>query len=288
MIQNVLFYGNCQTCALKDVIIFSNQYRVISVSCFLNNLDKNNFTSIIKNSDIIITQPISDNYRDCNYLCTSYILDTVSEKKIKPQIIIMDSCYFDFYYPDLQYYFHHDELLRSPMDYHHGKLIDYFKQGKSPNEFIDEVVKNDTLYTSHDLHERAMNSLHELEKRLLDSVKLYTTVFPTIKIVSIVDYVKENYLKHLLFYSMNHPTKYVLQYIAKEIIAYLNDNTLVINHSIDPLGSNAKCILYNSVRCIVHFDTENDLPKFPNDITSSDINHFVNSYYETYTQVSLK
>ena len=51
---------------------------------------------------------------------------------------------------------------------------------------------------------------------------------------------------------MNHPTKYVIQYICIEICKILNLN-LDINQHIDCLN-NTRCILYKSIQNAVNFN----------------------------------
>jgi hypothetical protein len=72
--KNILFYGNCQLFAvLKTLNLSKKEYDVFHIECWNNDINKEYFTGIIKKSDIIITQVINDNYKDVEYLSTSYI-----------------------------------------------------------------------------------------------------------------------------------------------------------------------------------------------------------------------
>ena len=118
---NVLFYGNCQTYAvLRTLNLNKNKYCVNHVECWTSNIDKQKFTEMIQTCDIIITQPINDNYRDVDYLSTSYIIANKSEKC---KVFIFDSCYFDFYYFDLTYKTFNNEMLAIPGHYHYHKML---------------------------------------------------------------------------------------------------------------------------------------------------------------------
>ena len=78
---NVLFYGNCQLVSIKDFMLFNCQhYNITFIECFSTILTDIEFDAIIKNSDIIITQPIHDNYRDMYYLSSNYIVNKCSPK----------------------------------------------------------------------------------------------------------------------------------------------------------------------------------------------------------------
>jgi hypothetical protein len=73
--KNFLFYGNCQSDAIKQTLCLpSDEYNIINVPCWTTDINKEKFTEIIKMCDVIITQSINDNYRDLDYLSTSYII----------------------------------------------------------------------------------------------------------------------------------------------------------------------------------------------------------------------
>jgi hypothetical protein len=101
-----------------------------------------------------------------------------------------------------------------------------------------------------------------------------------ISIISTYDYIKNNYKDKLLFYSMNHPTKYVIQYICEEIIKILG-LTNTINYQIDIL-TNPKAILYQCIQKCVTFDIHTESPLTCEKINSKDITSF---YYDTYQRI---
>lgn len=198
----------------------------------------------------------------------------------------MDSCYFDFYYPDLQYFCLNNEIVNEPMSYHHELLKDYFKKGKLSMQYIEDIVNNENYYDKDYLESLAQKSISELRKRYHDTTEKYTTkeMVNNIKFISVADFIENNYKNQLLFYSMNHPTKVVLQYIASEIIAFLKNDQIQVDIHIDPLANNAKCILYKSIKKVVNFDISNHLPKFPEE-GESELTLFVNKYYASYKSI---
>ena len=63
--KNILFYGNCQLEKIKDILCLSSEeFNINFVPCFKTEYADTEFDWIIKNSDIIITNPICDNYRN--------------------------------------------------------------------------------------------------------------------------------------------------------------------------------------------------------------------------------
>jgi hypothetical protein len=117
---SVLFYGNCQPSAVMETLnLDKNIYSVTYIPCYSNDFDEATFLNFILKSDIIITQHIKDNYRDKNYLSTSYIVNNV---KKTTKIILFDSCWFDFYYVGLF------GLIDNQIPYHLDSLIDCYKK----------------------------------------------------------------------------------------------------------------------------------------------------------------
>ena len=116
MKKKILFFGNCQTGAIINILNLNDSFTINNIVCYKTNINKKKFTSLIKNQDIIVTQPIAKNYRNLEYLNTSYILNNINTNTI---IIIFNSCYFDFYYPDLKYFRHNNKIIHQPIDYHY-------------------------------------------------------------------------------------------------------------------------------------------------------------------------
>jgi hypothetical protein len=277
--MNILFYGNCQLYAVLKTLNLSNNYNIFHIECFQEHIDEQYFTDIIKKCDVIITQSICDNYRNVDYLSTTYINH---HKKSNCKLIIFDSCYFDFYYFDLTYKTFNNETLHVPSDYHYNKMIECYNNGYSPEYYINNFVNNLDLKSSEELETIAENSLKELYNRYVNNTEKYINN-NNIYIISIYEYIKQNYKEKLLFYSMNHPTKYVIQFICEEIIKYLQiENN--INYDIDLLNG-TKCILYKCISKNINFDINNHSVLTSN---NTDINKITQLYYDTYKEIGLK
>jgi hypothetical protein len=71
----ILFYGNCQIEAIcKTLNLNSNKYEICVIKCYEDNIIQKDFTDKLNTTDILITQPISDNYLGKEYLSTNYVL----------------------------------------------------------------------------------------------------------------------------------------------------------------------------------------------------------------------
>lgn len=277
----ILFYGNCQLHAVYETLNLSHElYKVHNIPCWTTTTTQEEFTNIVRICDIIVTQPIQDKYRDLDYLNTKYIMEHASKKC---KIIIFDSCHFDFYYFDLTYTTFEENSLKKPIDYHYHKMMQYYREEKSQETYLKEIVENKELKTKEELEAIAEASLQELQKRFHKTKEKYDQ--ENIYLITIHDYVKNNYKEKLLFYSMNHPTKYVIQYICEEICKIAGwSNSINYNHDI---LSNPKCILYKCVQNAVNFDVEKHtpfifIPEIGNKKNYVDI---TNLYYETYKEI---
>jgi len=277
--ENILYYGNCQTFAIKNILNLKNVIEK-NIECHSTTISKDDFDSLLINADVIITQSISDNYRNLDYLSTKYIL---SKCKKDCKIIIFDSCYFNLYHFDLTYKVVNNIIIKEPVDYHYNNLLQCY-QNNLPFESFLEIINNKNFKTQDELEIIANNTLTELLKRYYNNIEKYKN--DNIYIISTYEYIKNNYKKKLLFYSMNHPTKDVLQYIAEQIITILKfKNT--INYNIDPL-SGIKCILYKCLENIVDFNVDDYEPKIFNAIYNLNNNYdIVKLYYDTYNNIKL-
>jgi hypothetical protein len=244
------------------------------IECYNTDINKEDFTNIIKKCDIIITQPIKDNYRNLEYLSTIYV-----KHHAKPgcKIILVDSCYFNFYYFDLTYKNFKNQPLHKPCDYHYNNMIECYNNGLSKEYYIDNVVNNIDFKSSEQLEIIAKNSLNELYNRHINNKEKYRDI----NIISTYEYIKENYKIKLLFYSMNHPSKHLIQFICEKIISILYiENT--INYNIDTLD-NTKCILYKCISKAVKFNIDNKNALLLN---ITDHNKITQLYYDTYTKLT--
>jgi hypothetical protein len=250
MNKNILFYGNCQCNAIKLILNLPSYYKVFIIECFSTTIESDEFTNIIKKSDIIITQPVCDNYRNKDYLSTKYIIDN---RKSDCKIILFNPFYFNFYYFDLTYKrLNNNELLKVPIDYHYNDMITCYKLELPIEKYFEYYVDNIYYKNNDDLDKLADESFIELDNRYKSMLDEYVNNNNNIFPIYITDFIKNNYKDRLLFYSMNHPTKFLLQLICDEIIKVLGIETN-IDYDIDPLDT-PKCILYKCIQNGVHFN----------------------------------
>ena len=274
--KRILFYGNCQTNAIKETLCLDSTYYIYNIQCWTTNINKEEFTNIIKKCNVIITQPINDNYRNLDYLSTQYI---ISNSNKDSKIIIFDSCYFNFYHFDSTYTNFNNEILHQPNDYHYNKLIECYKNNKSIEYYINNFVNNVDFKTNIELDVIIKDNLNNILTRYNYNLNKYNK--DNVYIISSYEFIKNNYKDKLLFYSMNHPSKYLIQSICENIIQILNiPNT--INYNID-FFNHTRCILYKCIQKKVNFNITEYTPLILN---NSDIRDIINLYYNTYKNIN--
>ena len=102
--------------------------------------------------------------------------------------------------------------------------------------------------------------------------------------ICVADFIEENYKDKLLFYSMNHPTKYVIEYICEKIFKRLNiKNT--IDYNMDVLNTE-KCIIYKCMQSVVNFDINKHELKMCG--ATTDIASLTKRFYDVYSRTDIK
>lgn len=268
----ILYIGNCQIEAIKYLLnlnakIYDQEYfRVYQMTA--NELEKE---KLIKNSDIIITQPISKKFG------SFAINNMIKLKNNRTKIVIFPSCYMHLYYFDSFYYFYNDILLTNPSHYHYRHIVESFFKKESVEDCIRKYVLNSKLKNKSELMDIYDKDITELTKRV--SVIDQNNNNSNVHIIDIINFIHNNYKTQLLFYSFNHPTKILLEYITSLIKEHLKFDSTPPKDT-DVL-SNSKGILYSCLQNIVDFDIEQFQPLIADKKNIKDIIElFYNSYNE--------
>ena len=134
--------------------------------------------------------------------------------------ILIPSLYFDFYHPYLCYLNGEHGKIQEPIDYHDRTLIKlYLAYKESSNEEIIEkyinIFNNQIFINNSMINDILTLSLQHIEERE-NIFKNY--IVNNTKCIYSYDFIKNNYQEHLLFYSVNHPSKYLLSYLSDEFM----------------------------------------------------------------------
>ena len=278
--MKILFYGNCQINTIcKTLNLNSNKYETHVIMCHESNSNLEQevyFTNLLKIMDIIITQPISDNYLGKEYLSTSYMV-----RNCKPdcKVIILPSYHFNLYYFDCNYY----RKLPGPSDYHYANMIECYKQGKSADYYLEHYVNNPDLKSKEELEKIADECITELDNRYNDSQK-YKIINANVITIPISKFIQENYKQTLLFHAINHPTKALFHHVCHEILNILQiENT--IDYWSDFLSATIRSIMYKCVEQVISFKQSVPLIDFPNYAYHHDVKGVTEFYYNGYRKL---
>lgn len=276
--SKIFFYGNCQIASLKTII--SKNKETSLLTCW-QDFKKEEFLNLIKNSDVIITQPIKKNYGEKDYTHTEFVLENSNRDT---RIIIVPSLYFNFYYFDLTYKFFKEgsdtKPLKDPSDYHYRSIIKSYNNDEKIESVFENYIDNESLKSIEELGGIADQSIKELISREIEMLK-YKDIRDC-SIVTISDFIRNNYKKKLLFYSMNHPSKHVFHHVVDQIKKVLNIDE---NNEVDPLRDDYRGILYRCIQKVVEFNIEDEEPKL---LDINDPRMIVEQYYKTYDDKNLR
>ena len=271
--MKIICYGNCQVGAVSGYL---NKIGKINkyYACFSIDYNIDDFYKELETTDILILQPINDNYKDDNRLSS---LRVINYCKINTKIIMMQSYYFNFYYPDLKYLSINNIILKKPIDYHYQTIIDSYNNNMSINEYIIKYMDSN-LYSPDYLNNNANLSIKELKKRYNEMIYKYNN--NNIFFINTLDFIENNYKEILLFYSMNHPSKYLMIEIMKHILKILDIDEKYIDNEGDYI-STPKCILNKCIQNVVNFDI--NIYK-PLTLKEENIYKIVKLYYDEYSK----
>ena len=211
-----LLIGICQANALYDPV-FSRVYS--EIVCYqIYMIDEKEMLDILDNilptCDLVLSQPVSDNYRDTNIFSTRTLKERTKDK-IKHFIIT--NCYFTGYDP-LPFQttdFSDETMLLDGVSYFpaisfESLLKKDFKQA-AKDWCNPDAYSREQLQLNYD---KTIESLKEREKSVFD------TGFEID--IKIADYIEKNYTQQLLFHTYNHPTNSLLTEICRRIMAKLD------------------------------------------------------------------
>lgn len=274
----VLFYGNCQLEAIyqtaREHLPPNSEARYLA--CCKIDLSAHEFAVFLKDYSHIVLQRITESYRGTPWYSTSFVLQNCDPDAI---ITLLPSLHFDFYNFDVRYVNVGDRSIKKPEHYHHIELVKKYLSGASLDEYIDTVVNNYDFKSKEELvgmYEDSITRLRERESTLLEYVYLDPSKLTRI-LVS--DYIEQNYKKHLLFNTINHPTHHIINFVTSKVLdAFDFPHATVCGP--DRL-SIPRCMIYKCINKVVDFDVTLVTPCVSN---KHDIKSISKEYYNHYNR----
>ena len=286
--------GNCQSLGIAQLLrsnkVFENSYEYVFIKSIhefeIEELEEL-YKKIIPKLDLVIIQPIDRNYKNHVKYSTFEILSSVN---IRCKKILFPSLYFSLYQPNLQYIYHEkiqSGILHIPSDYHDNCLIKIFidKEDDKLRNYVDKyeyLINSETYFGEKLLMDLLESNICELKKR----ESFYHKYIPKnieCSIINSSEIISRFYNKQLLFYSVNHPTKFLLKLICNEILKILKIDEENYPDNLDPLYVNVIPI-FKSLNQILDFDVEKYYKLMLNNKELS-LEELVKAYIDVYREI---
>ena len=212
-----LFIGICHIGAistiLKDIPSFTAIYNdILSYTIFSTSEEEmgNILENIVPTCDLVLSQPVSDNYRNNNIFSTTSL-----RSKIKPGAVhlVIANCYFTGYDP-IPF-----QITDNNGTITHLNNVSYFPSISLIsiiNKNLDQACIdwcNPSAHTTEEISFNYLSSINALKSR---EEKIFDSGIPID--ISISDYIEKNYQSKFLFHTYNHPTNELLFELVKRIL----------------------------------------------------------------------
>jgi hypothetical protein len=240
MKKKILFIGNCQISIylfLSNYLFFNEFFTFEKYLIF--QISENDLLKIYQNIDtfdFIITQMISDNFRNennnsNNLFSTKYLKSQINPNKTK--LIMFPSCYFNFSFP----------FTISKENVYIDLLIEeiYNKNNLTSESDFYKIINDQNYFSKNEMIERFNQSIKSLEER---EMKAFIDYKPD-HFIFLSEFIVAN-SRQCLFYTFNHPTNVILKFLSQEILkilaTYINEKPIYYkkinenDNNIDPLN----------------------------------------------------
>jgi hypothetical protein len=273
--------GNCQILSLNIFLncnkFFMENYELLmplNPIQLINNIEIDIFYKNIHLLDLIIIQPISHNYK--NNFNTKLILSKIKKECV---VIMFPSIYFTGYYPNII----HDNIKDINIQVHDINFIKKFIISKNKESFVNEcirMIEDLNFYSKEFIINIINNSIMNLKNKELEAVNMYNPQY----FIKISSFILNNYIKKILFVSLNHQTKYIFRYLSNRILNILNIDCLPYPEELDPQLKAESCIIYDSVKNVINKDLKKN--KYSQrELEHVELKPFLEFHYDKYTLV---
>ncbi len=139
MTLKIYVHGNCQAPALGDLVAEAcgNSVEVTTRQVFSLDLEKDveGYRRDVMTADVILTQPVSENYRGVEFLSSDWIkVNARADATILTVPVIFHRGQLPQCFPMTSW--HEDRLA-----YHDAHALDYFLNGKEADAFLDHAAR---------------------------------------------------------------------------------------------------------------------------------------------------
>lgn len=229
-------FGNCQANPIGSILqsdaSFKQEFEFVPFSkpaFALRAEDIATTMEHISKLDVLITQNVSEKFG----VFSSRNL--IAHLKPGARVIRIPNAYFSGYTPEVTYFRAAEPHVTKFCDYHDANLLKfYFDSPDTALERVLDAYHADNFYSNDFVLANAQASITELQKRELDCD------------VYVSDFIERKWQQDVLFYSMNHPNRALLNHICEQIAEILEYGTVQLKGNFEHLG-NTRLPIYNSI-----------------------------------------
>ena len=171
----------------------------------------NDVVNLVRNADIIISQPVNDGYRGVEFLSTTWISKNIKRGgRLLKVPIVYDRTHLPQCYPLAR-------LHEGRLAYHDAHALDYYLRGASAEDFLRDTRRSDFFSKSFILSE-AIRSLQEILRREREA-----------KVdVPVSDSLAEALAVRQPMHSVNHPDRALLAELTNRLLAQMGRSETAI------------------------------------------------------------
>lgn len=238
--NKIAILGNCQIFAVQNYFnaneTFRKMWEILPIPPIFQITDGAAILDMLKDVDCIVTQPLHSHVGGCD-------MSLPVLRSLGGKCIGFPNVYFDGYNPELFYLKIDGGLVRSPLfdgiDYTLANILFSYVNGHS-------IARcRDTWYSQDAVNFTCLNNVDNAKKNVIASINelRYRETQCTIKSAS---FIEENLFSSRIFYTMNHPSLLVMNYVTSHIFdelglrGYITQDEDLFSHTVIPIISPIK------------------------------------------------
>ena len=221
-------YGNCQGPVFAQFLnnnpFFKDKFKQIYLrECHLITEKEIDFfiNNEVKKIDLFIYTPVGDGYRDNYKFSSNYLISHLRADCVK---IVFPSLYCHVYDPQMTHLTdEYGKRIDVPHDYHDKVLIKIFIENRYlTNEEIFQkyldFINDPENFNKKEIQDAAQANYRELKRRedLLEKDPKNDFV------IKVADFIDQNHKYRRLFYTLNHPSKYLYLHMRQQLFGYID------------------------------------------------------------------
>ncbi len=210
--KKCIIIGNCQASQLASTLMlsveFADNFDIVRFPPVhkISEIKVRELHELLPSVDLLISQPISENYRKNIGLGTK----TLQSKLCRGALITWPVVYWDAYNPELFYFKDKNNLtVTDEFDYHHYFIFKNYLEKRSIKEVADTFFDHGKNILLQSTADAGLSNLARKEKDLD---------------IKVSQYIRDNYKDNLLFFTYNHPAQKIILFIAFQILKKMNLN----------------------------------------------------------------